>query len=158
MFRKVLRQVFTESRPRWSGSPAYGRSPDSGSGRAPGDRCELRRFPTPAGPSRGLPPRGGNAAPCPPPDSLDETLSALASPPIPSVHRTNCIENVNSLLEQLTHNVRRWTNSSQRHRWIATVLLDIEPRLRRVKGYRHLPTLRRALQAELGIQQLAMTG
>ena len=39
---------------------------------------------------------------------------------------TNCIENVNSLPAQLTHNVRRWTNSSQRHRWVATALLDIE--------------------------------
>ncbi len=75
-----------------------------------------------------------------------------------SFRTTNCIENVNSLLEQLTHNVRRWTNSSQRHRWVATALLDIEPRLRRVNGYHHLPMLRQALQAELGIQQLAMTG
>ena len=49
--------------------------------------------------------------------------------------------------EQLTHNVRRWTNSSQRHRWVATALLDIEPRLRRAKGYRHLPMLRQAIQA-----------
>ena len=61
-------------------------------------------------------------------------------------------------LEQLTHNVRRWTNSSQRHRWVATALLDIEPRLRRVNGYHHLPMLRQALQAEFGINQLAMTG
>jgi hypothetical protein len=37
-------------------------------------------------------------------------------------------------------------------------LLDIEPRLRRVKGYRYLPMLRQAIQAELGIKQLAMTG
>ena len=50
-----------------------------------------------------------------------------------SFRTTNCIENVNSLLAQLIHNVRRWTNSSQRHRWVATALLDIEPRLRRVK-------------------------
>jgi hypothetical protein len=28
-------------------------------------------------------------------------------------------------------------------------LLDIEPRLRRIKGYRSLPLLRQALQAEL---------
>ena len=71
---------------------------------------------------------------------------------------TNCIENVNSLLQQLTHNARRWTNSSQRHRWVATVLLDIEPRLRRVRGHHHLPILRQAIQAEFGIKQLAMTG
>ncbi len=64
--------------------------------------------------------------------------------------QTNCIENVNSLIGQLTHNVRRWTNSSQRHRWVATALLDIEPRLRRVRGYRYLPMLRHAIQAELG--------
>ena len=88
------------------------------------------------------------------------TLHRLGLTPMlkDSFRTTNCIENVNSLLEQLTHNVRRWTNSSQRHRWVATALLDIEPRLRRVKGYRHLPMLRQAIQAELGIKQLAMTG
>ena len=75
-----------------------------------------------------------------------------------SFRTTNCIENVNSLLAQVTHNVRRWTNSSQRHRWVATALLDIEPRLRRVRGFHHLPMLRQAIQAELGIKQLAMTG
>ena len=75
-----------------------------------------------------------------------------------SFRTTNCIENVNSLLAQLTHNVRRWTNSSQRHRWVATARLDIEPRLRRVRGFHHLPMLRKAMQAELGIKQLAMTG
>ena len=54
--------------------------------------------------------------------------------------------------------VRRWTNSSQRHRWVATAVLDLEPRLRRIKGCRHLPMLRQALQDELGIKQLATTG
>jgi len=32
---------------------------------------------------------------------------------------------------------------------VASALLDIEPRLRRIKGYRHLPTLRAALQGEI---------
>ena len=95
-------------------------------------------------------------------EGLEETLTLhrLGLTPMlkDSFRTTNCIENVNSLLAQLTHNVRRWTNSSQRHRWVATALLDIEPRLRRVKGYRHLPMLRQAIQAELGIKQLAMTG
>ena len=75
-----------------------------------------------------------------------------------SFRTTNGIENVNRLLAQLTHNVRRWTNSSQRHRWVATALLDIEPRLRRVRGFHPLPMLRQAIQAELGIKQLAMRG
>ena len=38
-----------------------------------------------------------------------------------------------------------------RQRWLATALLDIEPRLRRVMGYRHLPKLRAALKRELKI-------
>ena len=89
-------------------------------------------------------------------EGMEETLTLhrLRLTPMlkDSFRTTNCIENVNSLLEQLTHNVRRWTNSSQRHRWVATALLDIEPRLRRVKGYRHLPMLRQAIQAELDIK------
>jgi hypothetical protein len=35
---------------------------------------------------------------------------------------------------------------------VATALLDIEPRLRRIQGYHQLPMLP---QAELGIKQLA---
>ena len=42
-------------------------------------------------------------------------------------------------------------HSSQRQRWLATALLDIEPRLRKVMGYRHLPRLRDALKRELKI-------
>ena len=95
-------------------------------------------------------------------EGLEETLTLHRLGLMPmlkdSFRTTNCIENVNSLLGQLTRNVRHWTNSSQRHRWAATALLDIEDRLRRVKGYHHLSTLRQALQTELGIKQLAMTG
>ena len=95
-------------------------------------------------------------------EGMAETLTLHRLGLIPtlgqSFRTTNCIENVNSLLHQLTHNVRRWTNSAQRHRWVATALLDIEPRLRRIKGCRHLPMLRQALQTELGIKQLAMVG
>ena len=49
--------------------------------------------------------------------------------------------------------VDHWKNSSQRHRWLATALVDIEPRLRKVMGYRHLPKLREALQRELKIER-----
>ncbi len=95
-------------------------------------------------------------------EGLEETLTLHRLGLMPmlkdSFRTTNCIENVNSLLGQLTRNVRHWTNSSQRHRWAATALLDIEDRLRRVKGYHHLSTLRQALQTKLGIKQLAMTG
>lgn len=45
--------------------------------------------------------------------------------------------------------VDRWTTSDQKQRWLATTLLEIEPRLRRLRGYRALPQLRVALQQGL---------
>ena len=68
-----------------------------------------------------------------------------------SLKTTNCLESINVLVEERCAKVDHWQNSSQRHRWLATALLDIEPRLRKVMGYRHLPKLRDALQRELKI-------
>jgi putative transposase len=66
-----------------------------------------------------------------------------------SLKTTNCLESINALVGQRTAKVDRWTNSSQKQRWLAAGLLDIEPRLRRIRGYRSLPLLRAALQAEI---------
>jgi len=68
-----------------------------------------------------------------------------------SFKTTNCLESMNALVEERCAKVDRWTNSNQRQRWLATALLDIEPRLRKVKGYRHLPRLRAALRRALNI-------
>ena len=68
-----------------------------------------------------------------------------------SLKTTNCIESVNALIEERCAKVDRWQNSSQRQRWLATALLDVEPRLRKIKGYRHLTKLREALTRELKI-------
>ena len=68
-----------------------------------------------------------------------------------SFKTTNCLENVNALVEERCAKVDCWKNSSQRQRWLATALVDIEPRLRRVMGYRHLARLREAVQRELNI-------
>ena len=70
-----------------------------------------------------------------------------------SFKTTNCLESVNSLVEECCAKVDSWKNSNQRHRWLATALLDIEPRLRRVKGHRHLPRLRQALLRELDLEK-----
>jgi len=43
---------------------------------------------------------------------------------------------------QRTDKVDYWRNSNQTQRWVATALLDIEPRLNRINGYRYLPELR----------------
>jgi transposase-like protein len=64
-----------------------------------------------------------------------------------SFKTTNCIENLNSLIANRTGKVDYWRNSEQKQRWLATAILDIEPRLRTVVGYRQLPRLRAALQS-----------
>jgi transposase-like protein len=66
-----------------------------------------------------------------------------------SLKTTNCLESLNSLVEQRVGKVDRWRTSEQKQRWLAAALLDIEPRLRRIKGYRALPLLRQALLAEI---------
>ncbi len=72
-----------------------------------------------------------------------------------SFKTTNCLESINALVEERCAKVDRWTNSNQRQRWLATAWLDIEPRLRRVKGYRHLSKLREALQRDLNMEKTA---
>lgn len=90
-------------------------------------------------------------------EGLEETLTlhhlGLFAQLGASLKTTNCIESVLSQVESRCRKVSHWKNSSQKHRWLAASLLDIEPRLRRVRGYRHLPLLREALQKELGITQ-----
>jgi putative transposase len=69
-----------------------------------------------------------------------------------SLKTTNCLESANALVEERCAKVDSWKNSNQKHRWLATSLLDIEPRLRKIKGFRHLPKLREAIQRELKIE------
>lgn len=91
--------------------------------------------------------------------SLDEgfhetlTLHRLGVFPVlgRSLKTTNVLESVNALAEQRCGRVDRWRNSNHKQRWLAAALLDIEPRLRKLLGYRHLPSLRSAIQNELGI-------
>lgn len=86
-------------------------------------------------------------------EGLEETLTlhrlgvfgALGT----SLKITNCLESINAVVGQRTTKVERWTNSFQKQRWVAAALLDIEPRLRRIRGHRSLPLLRAVLEAEI---------
>ena len=71
-----------------------------------------------------------------------------------SFKTTNCIESLMALIGQRTDKVDYWRNSDQKHRWLGAALLDIEPRLRRVKGYRHLPQLRIAIHKDTEKQKV----
>ena len=68
-----------------------------------------------------------------------------------SFKTTNCLESINSMAERRCRKVNYWKNSSQKQRWLASALNDIEPRLRKVNGYRYLYKLRNAIMKELKI-------
>jgi transposase-like protein len=86
-------------------------------------------------------------------EGLAETLTLHRLGLFPELGRsfktTNCIENLNSLVAQRTDKVDCWKNADQKHRWLATALLDIEPRLRKVSGFKQLARLRTALKTHL---------
>lgn len=69
-----------------------------------------------------------------------------------SFKTTNVIESIQARVGQYTDKVDYWKTSDQKQRWVASALLDLEPRLRRVKGMQHLALLRERIQQILGIE------
>jgi transposase-like protein len=63
-----------------------------------------------------------------------------------SLKTTNILESIHARVEDRTARVDHWRNSEQKQRWLATALLDLEPRLHRIKNFRSLPLLRDALK------------
>lgn len=66
-----------------------------------------------------------------------------------SLKTTNVLESIHARVESRTARVDHWRNSDHKQRWLATALLDLEPKLRRIKNYRALPLLREALKRQL---------
>jgi putative transposase len=83
-------------------------------------------------------------------EGLEETLTAtrlgLYGSLLETFKSTNPIESMISIARKVTGNVKRWRNGKMALRWTAAGLLDAEKRFRRVKGYREMVILRRALQ------------
>ena len=79
-------------------------------------------------------------------EGLEETLTihhlGLSPEIAKSLSTTNCMESVMSQMGQYTDKVDRWRNSDQILRWTATSLMDVEPRLHKIRGYRYLSVLR----------------
>jgi putative transposase len=64
---------------------------------------------------------------------------------------TNIIESCFSLADDLCRNVKCWRDANMAWRWAGTVLLEVEKRFHRIKGYRDLPVLVEKLKA--GVDQ-----
>lgn len=86
-------------------------------------------------------------------EGLEETLTVHKLGLYPQLGKSFCtsnmIESVMAQVEQYTYRVDRWRNGTHRQRWVASGLLELEPRLRRVRGYKHLPELRKKLKQSL---------
>jgi putative transposase len=73
-----------------------------------------------------------------------------------SLKTTNALESIHARVESRIAKVDHWKNSEQKQRWLATALLDLEPRLRRIRNYRALPLLREAIKRQLqGVKKAA---
>jgi hypothetical protein len=80
---------------------------------------------------------------------LEETLTIhrLKLPELlrRSLATTNIIESVFSGVEDHCGRVKRWRAGDHLQRWVASALLKVESRFRRLKGYKEMPALLSAL-------------
>lgn len=88
-------------------------------------------------------------------EGMEELLTlhklGLNSTFIRSFSTTNCIENLNSQLHKYLKKVKYWKNSNERYRWVATALLEIEHKMRKVDKFEKLMEMRIAVQTALKI-------
>ena len=84
-------------------------------------------------------------------EGLEETLTVqrlgLTGALQRTLRTTNIIENLNGSVERYTRNVKRWRGGQMIQRWVASALVEAEPRFRRVRGYRDVQYLVGALDA-----------
>ena len=90
-------------------------------------------------------------------EGMEETLTIhkLGLPEIlrKSLSSTNIIESTYSRYRHITRNVKRWKNIEQKKRWAATALLEAERSFRKLKGFRSMPVLAAALEAQLAVSE-----
>ena len=82
---------------------------------------------------------------------LEETLTVVRLG-LPALLRktlatTNPIESALSVTRRVTARVTRWRDGDMRRRWCVAGLLRAESKFKRVKGYRAIPTLLKALES-----------
>jgi len=82
-------------------------------------------------------------------EGLEETLTIhrLSLPELlrRSLATTNIIESVFSGVEEHCRRVKRWRAGDHLQRWVASALLKVESRFRRLKGHKEMPALLSAL-------------
>jgi transposase-like protein len=83
-------------------------------------------------------------------EGLDEILTVIRLGLPRELRRslacTNAIENALGTVRTVSRNVKRWRNAEMALRWTAAGLIEAQKTFRRLKAYRHLPILRKALE------------
>jgi transposase-like protein len=84
-------------------------------------------------------------------EGLDHTLTlqrlGLGGVLYKKLRTTNAIENLNSGIVTYSRNVKRWQGGSMVVRWVSAAIVEAEKKFRRVKGWRDIEKLVRALEA-----------
>ena len=84
-------------------------------------------------------------------EGLDETLTVqrfgIGGVLAKKLRTTNAIENLNSGIVTYSRNVKRWQGGSMVVRWVGAAIVEAEKKFRRVKGWRDIEKLIRALEA-----------
>jgi transposase-like protein len=86
-------------------------------------------------------------------EGMEETLTVVRLGVPEMLRRTLCttnpIESALDVVRELTRRVKRWRDGDMRQRWCTAGLLRAEEKFKRVKGYRQIPQLLAALDAQL---------
>jgi putative transposase len=84
-------------------------------------------------------------------EGLEETLTVLSFSLPDALRRTlattNPIENLNSVIRKIHHNVKRWQDGTMVLRWVAVGLHEATKGFHRLKGHEGMPKLVAALRA-----------
>jgi transposase-like protein len=90
-------------------------------------------------------------------EGLEETLTihklGLVEELGKSLTTTNIIENLNSQLNKYVGRIKRWVNPEMQARWVATALVEVEQKMRKINNHKKLYLLRTALKSELKLKQ-----
>ena len=95
-------------------------------------------------------------------EGLEETLTVhRIAPSTTGILRTtrlttNPIASIVGQAADLTRRVKRWRDNEMVMRWLGSSLIWIEPRLRRVRGHKQLPALKRSLQTHQTLHSKAV--
>lgn len=83
-------------------------------------------------------------------EGLDEILTVIRLGLPRELRRslacTNIIENALGTVRQVSRNVKRWRNAEMALRWTAAGMIEARKTFRRLKAYRQLPILTKALE------------